>query len=220
MALNVELGANSLLQETKEALLSALWDYRIKDLDIDGADASSDPIQRFDAYFTYYWQQCDLIGCHDNGEFSSVSTHRDVARVVELLKRGLDRDEVLQQLPALLGSRTASQHDNSIDLAARVLLMIKFGEMRHEMLGGRPVLWRSGSGSLQDLMHRYFTTDQALGHERVKLEKNFNAVHINLIAGVGIRWVDNLADHLKLIHDDTILCVFHHVSFLRCQENK
>jgi hypothetical protein len=43
----------------------------------------------FDAYFKYYAEQCNLIGCHHNGEYSSVETHRDIMTIAQLLRKSL-----------------------------------------------------------------------------------------------------------------------------------
>jgi len=99
----------------------------------------------------------------------------------------------------------------------RLLVMMRIGNVPHEFLGGKYIEW--SQGCLQDCVHNYFSGSPVLGHERIKFEKTFNALGLDLIAGVEIRWTDNLIDHLRLINDDTVVCVFHHTAFLECQRS-
>jgi hypothetical protein len=126
--------------------------------------------------------------------------------------------EIHKQLPGLLGDKTDEQHDRTIHLASRLLCMIKFGDIEHECLGGRTVDWNQGS--LQGFLHDHFTPAPVLGHEQIKLEKSFTAASLGLIAGVEVEWVDSLSDHLRLVRDDTAICIFHHTAFLRVQRDK
>ncbi|KAH8675201.1 hypothetical protein BGZ61DRAFT_361159 [Ilyonectria robusta] len=164
-------------------------------------------------YFRYYFQQCDLIASHDNGKYSSLNTHRDVAQVGLVLRDAQDRKDALQRLPKLLESGTKDQHENTICLVARLLLMVRIGEVPHEFLGGRHIEWNEGS--LKDFIHGYFSTPSVLNHEKVKFEKSFNALSVQLVAGLEIRWTDNMADHLRLVNFDSVVCVFHHAAFLQ-----
>lgn len=47
--------------------------------------------------------------------------------------------------------------------------------------------------------------------DTVKLPQSFTADHLEQIAGIQIRWTDNLAHHLLLRDDDTTLMLYHHV---------
>jgi hypothetical protein len=172
----------------------------------------------FDLYFRYYSQQCDLIGRHARGRYSSVETHRDIIDIAQLLQQPLSRQEVRKRMSDFLKAADNEQHDNSINLVARLLLMIKIGDIPHECGGGRHVEW--SYGSLSQFVHDYFSHPPACGHERIKLEKSFNALNLQRIAGIEIRWTDNLADHLRMVDDDKAVAVFHHASFLEYQLHK
>ena len=172
----------------------------------------------FDLYFRYYAKQCDLIGRHAKGSYSSVETHRDIMDIAQLLQQPLSREEVWVRMSDLLKAANKEHHENSINLVSRLLLMIKFGDIPHECGGGRPIEW--SHGSLVEFVHDYFSPPPACGHERIKLEKSFNALNLQRIAGIQIRWTDNLADHLRMMDDDKAVAVFHHVSFLEYQLDK
>ena len=74
-------------------------------------DETSDLGAYFDSYFKYYARQCDLIGRHDNGEFSSVETHRHIMDIVQLLRQPLRREEVRKQMSDLLRSANITRHE-------------------------------------------------------------------------------------------------------------
>ena len=55
--------------------------------------------------------------------------------------------------------------------------------------------------------------------DHVKLERLFNARTIERIAGIKITWTSNLADHLRLLDDDTGVVIFHN-AFLKKMESR
>ena len=127
-------------------------------------------------------KQCDLIGRHAKGRYSSVETHRDIMDIAQLLQQPLSREEVRKRMSDFLKPADKEQHENSINLVARLLLMIKFGDIPHECGGGRHIEW--SHGSLLEFVHDYFSPPPACGHERIKLEKSFNALNLQRIAGI------------------------------------
>jgi hypothetical protein len=219
----------------------------------------------FEIYFRYYAEQCDIIGRHANGKHSSVQTHSDIGKIAQLLRQPLSREEVRNQMSMsdFLKAADEEQHENSINLVARLLLMIKFGDIPHECLGGRSVRW--SSGTLSEFVHGYFSRHPAHGppastppaysppattqpastppaysptattdpastapvstppactHHHIKLEKQFNALNLQRIAGIRISWTDNLADHLRMMDGDKTVAVFYHASFLEYQKHR
>jgi hypothetical protein len=199
----------------------------------------------FEIYFKYYAEQCNIIGRHANGKYSSVQTHSDIGKIAQLLRQPLSREEVRNQMSTsdFLKAADEEQHDNSINLVARLLLMMKFGDLPHECVGGRFVRW--SSGTLSEFVHGYFSgppaytppayslstttapastpsafTPPACTHRHIKLEKQFNALNLHRIAGIRVSWTDNLADHLRMMDDDKTVAVFYHASFLEYQKHK
>ncbi|KAH8882189.1 hypothetical protein GQ53DRAFT_734312 [Thozetella sp. PMI_491] len=212
-SLDHDLSSGCPSSTARTAILEAFWGYSPGQQFTPLGQSATD--YAFDAYFKFYMQQCDLIGLHENGKYSSARTHRHIVEVAKVLKQNLTREQVRHQLPRLLGDATQEQHDNSINLVSRLLVMLQFGEVPHEWSGSKPISWVDAS--LSDVVRSHFSQPPALGHERVKFEKIFNALGLVRISGIEIRWTDNLAEHLRLINDDTVVCVFHHVSFLRQQ---
>ncbi|ORY17108.1 hypothetical protein BCR34DRAFT_622064 [Clohesyomyces aquaticus] len=169
------------------------------------------------AYWSFYSKECENA-LHDGGRHTTVRTHRDILDIVKLLKNDTPRGEIRQSLRSKL-SKTHQNEDellgSSIDLAARLLLMIDFGNLQYGFSGRRQLCW--DQGCLRDNLESYFCTPPALGHERVKLERVFNARNLGRIAGVEIVPTNNLVDHLRLTDDDTKVYIFNHASFLKLQ---
>ncbi|KAH9889671.1 hypothetical protein F4778DRAFT_773285 [Xylariomycetidae sp. FL2044] len=171
-----------------------------------------------EAYIEYYRQQCELIGLHANGRYSSLSSQEDilsVAALVLLKDPPLTRDEILVRAQQMLRPATPEQHGHAVDLVARLLVMMRVGEVGHEFAGGGPASEWPGGECLSGFVRGCFCERPVLRGESVKLEKSFIAHSLGLIAGVDIHWTNNLADHLRLMNDDTVVCVFHHSTFLR-----
>lgn len=212
-----DLDAEHIPQETTTAIAEAFWGRRpLRSFCKDESQPQTAPL---DPYFRYYARQCFLIALHDNGKYSSLATHQDITDTAALLKQGdQSRGDILRQLPAILGNGTHEQNENAILLASRLLLMMRIGEVPHEFRAGRHVEWKQGP--LKSFVHGYFSAQQEVGHEGIKFEKAFNALSLGLIADMKIQWTDNLADHLRLMNYDKVLCVFHHATFLHYQENE
>jgi hypothetical protein len=109
--------------------------------------------------------------------------------------------------------------DGSIDLTARLLLMMDIGDLKFGFCSQAQLLWTAGS--LEDWLQEYFEEPQTLDHEHVKVEMIFNARKLVRIAGFDIQWTDNLAAHPRIMsEDDKKVAIFHQASFLEHQRDK
>jgi hypothetical protein len=133
-----------------------------------------------------------------------------MARLIQDIQSGKPREEIMDSLNSTIRPQEAC--DRFLNLAVRLLVMMRFGIAKHQVSPRRCLQW--ASGSLQDFIHQHFKEPPKLNCERVRLPKSFDAWAIATIAGVEIAFTDNLADHLLLVEDDTKLLVFHHASFL------
>ncbi|KAK1761039.1 hypothetical protein QBC47DRAFT_368919 [Echria macrotheca] len=177
-------------------------------------------------YRRYCTQQVDLIANHTPG--TTLTTYQSLLDTASLLRQSHSRSDLLAQLakpptnnptqqPATHHGPGSTQEENTLHLTARLLTMLRIGEIPHEILGGRHLSW-TGPDSLADFVHSYFQPTPILGHELIRFEKTFNALNLVRIANLSIQWTDNLADHLRLVNDDKTLRIFHHAGFLLSQE--
>lgn len=204
----------------RSRLLGTLWgshDYTLLD------DVPREP------YMEYYAQQCDsfiveqdYVASH-TGEEPHIRSHLDLINVAnELLNTSRDRATTLEHLREAAGqknSRSASDTaptdvtlENSLNWAVRLVTMVEVGELKCAFSHRRPLLWEHGT--LPEFLSELFTPKKPpAGH--VRLEKTFNALNLERLAGISIEWTSDLASHLSLRDDDTKLLVFQHAAFLR-----
>jgi hypothetical protein len=110
--------------------------------------------------------------------------------------------------------------DSSIDLAIRLLLMMKVGHLPNNFSAYKALVWNQGP-SLREFVSASFKPRGALNHEHVRLEKMFSGKNLERVAGIKIKWTSNLADHLRILDDeDTQVAIFHHASFLEVVSNR
>jgi hypothetical protein len=110
--------------------------------------------------------------------------------------------------------------DSSIDLAIRLLLMMKVGHLPNNYSAYKALVWNQGP-SLREFVSASFKPRGALKHEHVRLEKMFNGKNLERVSGIKIKWTSNLADHLRILDDeDTQVAIFHHASFLEVVSNR
>ncbi|KAI1346407.1 hypothetical protein F5Y01DRAFT_319774 [Xylaria sp. FL0043] len=170
------------------------------------------------ATFWNYYFKTIALSLHDGGRHVAVRTHRDVIDVTYLLKAGATRRDIKQSLRSKLKEKHTNEDElleNTIDLAASLVVMCDCGISSHGFSGSTEIQWQHDS--LGEFLAKYFGEKPILSHENIKLEKTFKARNFGRIAGLEIIWTDNLVDHLRLTDDDTKVHVFHHASFLQSQ---
>jgi hypothetical protein len=172
------------------------------------------------AYWNFYNETC-LLALKDGGARVVVRTHQDVVDTVDALKADSSRETTRSVLrPLFTKPHTNEQEliDRSIDLAAKLLLMVDFGLVQNGLAGRRMLQW--DTGSLRECVAKGFNAQPTLEHKGIKLQLTFNARSLALSAGLKIVATSNLLDHLRLTSNDTKLHVFHHASFLRHQTQR
>ncbi len=195
-----------------------LWDF-----DIDKTPSPYDSLY-LDAYFRYHNEQADLF-MHDTGQHVFVRTHQHIVGISQILKKDLDHSQMLEKL--LLESTQINDQNQdkvlktSLNLVVRLLLMVEVGSIPNGFSGNSPCVWSHGNLS-QFLMAR-FAPRSTTPQEWVRLGRVFTARNIERIAGIKIRWTNNLADHLRLFDSEEgelVVNIFHHASFLVMLQNR
>ena len=167
-------------------------------------------------FIAYYNAQSQAIGGHNRGRYTLIQNHGEIGEVATILRSAGCREEARKLISGFLKSGEQESLDHSIDLVARLLYMMKFGQNPHEVYGcQRPLEWTCGS--LQDFVYAQVSRPRHNVAGRLRLEKAFNALNINRIGGIEIRWTDNLMDHLRMADDDSAVATFHHASYLQHQ---
>ncbi|KAK5191219.1 hypothetical protein LTR92_008938 [Exophiala xenobiotica] len=172
-----------------------------------------------DAYLPYQKRQC-YYAWSDCGRQLAARTARDILDIAHDTVTGMPKGSIRTRLSRRLANQKLEDNnellDASIDLSARLLTMTDVGRLRYAVCRRKVLPWNEGS--LPELLKVHFNQPVILDHD-VKLEKAFNVHSFRLITGFEIDWTDNLADHLRLDEDNRRLAIFHHASFLKCQQS-
>jgi hypothetical protein len=151
-----------------------------------------------------------------------VRKHEDIITIAKSLEDGLTQKEI--QIPLLqLDTKNRSNEVKeqmaigSIRLVVRLMLMVDIGPIPDTCIQGRAHLeWQDENKTLKEFLGNHFV-ESCVYPENLKFRSDFNAYNIYRYAGLNIQWTDNLYDHLRLIEDETVLCIFHHAIFLKWQ---
>jgi hypothetical protein len=237
--MTIQLGANDSLDSsiqsssisirTKCEILNNLWDINLQ-------PQHYNHNRDHDIYFSYYIDQCS-DALYEGGRHVSARTHRDIIEVARSMKIFRVRDDIAKSIKEKLSAsrrekvalglpsrQTDDAEDDeliagSIDLVASLLLMMNFGSYQYAFDGREKVVWTTGTHSVKACIHDHFKDCRTV-QESVKLEPVFNALNLVRIAGIKIEWTNNLGDHLRLLDEDKKVAIFHHASFLECQDKK
>jgi hypothetical protein len=203
------------MEDDARELVELLWRLDLNAKVLFNGDPATD--LNHDTYYEYYSGQWHLIADYSDGRYFALKTGTEVRELIQQIQAGKTREDLIASLQSR-GPAGPSEEacNNAINLASRLLLMLKFGAIKHQAIPRRYLNWTTGS--LEEFVKEYFGQPPLLNVERVKLPRAFNAWAIATIGGIAIEFTDNLADHLLLVEDDSKLKIFHHASFLECQE--
>lgn len=145
--------------------------------------------------------------------------HQDLVDIITHILANISRSDTKQRLIEKYDAadgRLDDTLDASIDLAVRLVFMLDVGEFPNAFSGRRKLVWLNGS--IQEFMQQTFPVQRKLNHSGLKLGREFNVSSMVRIAGFNIELTTNLADHLRLRDADRTVMIFHHVWFLRSQQ--
>ena len=182
-----------------------------------GARNQSFSADDLDIYFSYYTEQSDLF-LHDLGRYISVKSHEEMISIIRLLRTNIDRTALFQYLSSKEQPPDAGRLHASINLAVRLLSMIEIGEVPRSFVGRKGLEW--AEGPLTSFLKAQFPPEGRLDREHVKLERLFMAINLERIAGIRICWTNNLADHLRMMEEDSVVGIFHHRFFLTSAKDR
>lgn len=176
----------------------------------------------WNAFFTYYTDECKTA-LEGSGGYTTVRTHQDIVDIANKLENGCTRSELGRSLVALYLHKRQDDElrkmtEGSIRLAVRLVAMVDIGPISPNCVQGHtPLDWSDKQQDLKTLLRKHFVKKNSVA-DSSKFGRLFNALNIRRYAGLKIQWTNNLNNHLRLVDDDTTLCVFHHVTFLKGQD--
>ncbi|CAH0035323.1 unnamed protein product [Clonostachys rhizophaga] len=209
---------SSILPATQLKIASAFWA---------GASADSYQPTNLQPHAEYYVQQC-RAAYHALRSCLPVTKHDDILLVVQKIKEGLQRHEIIDNCDSLAGNITANSKieksemlGKTLDLVASLLLMVDVGKPPVDRIwtGRSYRCW--DQGDVYSFTASIFPVQTSARNERIQLSDDFNARNLSVIAGLKVELTNNLLDHLEVVdfRGHTTVMIFHHASFLKNQEH-
>jgi hypothetical protein len=206
-------------KDDRLAIIKGLWQLRTTPLLLPAKVELTS--RELDPYFHYYTTEC-RNALLQGGDHTTVRKHEDIITIAKSLEDGFTKKEIqisLLQLDKKNRSNKVIEKMaiGSIRLVVRLMLMVDIGPIPDTRIQGRAHLeWQDEDKTLKEFLANHFVEScKLLGN--VKFGSEFTAYNIHRYAGLNIQWTDNLYDHLRLIEDETVLCIFHHATFLKWQ---
>ncbi|KAH7156050.1 hypothetical protein EDB81DRAFT_645679, partial [Dactylonectria macrodidyma] len=167
------------------------------------------------AYHEYYERQWSLTAANCDGKFVALKNPEDLNELIKKLQRDEAYEDLILEIQgACGGGDTDELCRTSLDLAARLLLMMRIGKPQNHFSHRPCQIW--SHEPLRNFASRCFAETPKMSFEDVKLPKSFNGWSLETTGGIEIIFTNDLMDHLLLTEDDSKVCVFHYASFLEC----
>lgn len=168
--------------------------------------------QNKNPYVDYFNIQCSYFAYDDI---------KLIKHLISKINADETRQDILVNLKTHEEFKALDDRDlqQTLNLAARLLVLCDVGLVYGQVNPNRHLLWED-SMTLRNQVSQYFEDFAPQLDDRVRLPKTFDAWSIHKIGGIKIQLTDNLFDHLLLVNDDTVVLVFHHVSFLELQTSE
>jgi hypothetical protein len=209
--------SNTETTEDRANIISKLWQHH--------AQASAKDSRNWNAFFTYYTDECKSA-LEERGNNVTVRKHQDIIDIAIQLEHGQTKESLYESLFTFYAQKTQTRQDDeirkmiegSIRLVVRLVAMVDIGPISPRCIQGyTPLDWADKQQNVVSLFGNHFTRKTSVA-EFTKFGRLFNALNIQRYAGLKIYWTDNLNNHLRLVNEDTGLCIFHHVAFLKSQQ--
>lgn len=176
----------------------------------------------WNAFLAYYKDECRLA-LLDRGDHATIRQHQDIADIAKRLEDGRTKDQLGQEIVASALQKTQTREEKelcvmaegSIRLAVRLVAMVDIGLICPGGIQGYTSLqWTNVQLDLKTVLSNHFEEKTSTaGFSR--FGRLFNAQNLQRYANLKIRWTNSLNNHLRLVDEDSTLCVFHHVAFLK-----
>ncbi|KAL6880842.1 hypothetical protein J3F83DRAFT_8641 [Trichoderma novae-zelandiae] len=195
----------------QEEILNVLWE-------------ASEGHESMTPYLEFHQQRARRPRLDGSAE-PSAKSYSDAVSIATAILAGASRDNILARQQQIVSATrymylsTAADIDHDIDLCARLLTMTEVHHVESPagLSGITAVPWTKGS--LKDAFACHFCPQKTLQADQTRLSMGFTACNLNRIAGIGVRWTRNLADHLRFVDDDQAVFIFHCASFLQVQKS-
>ena len=176
---------------------------------------SSDDLSEYTSYFEYFEKTISTMAFSEislNPNTFAMRTYGDLRRVVECLRfdRSKPRKTAMANLEAVFPGSNDSQRQRSIELAARLCLMIHMESPIGPTVPSTPLIWPDNM-ALTEAFKLWFPKHLvAYREDKARVASELTVVNLRKLRGVDILWTPNLKDHLEYQEQTGTLQIFSH----------
>ncbi|KAH6865202.1 hypothetical protein BKA58DRAFT_462854 [Alternaria rosae] len=216
--LSGEANEDPLHPHCKYSILTAFWPKGVATL----VPVTADQECPWDAYFRHYTTECRNAIDPDRGEHVTIRHHQDIVDIVKQFEQNKTREEIKRSIILTDTQQTSEavkekRAEGSIRVVARLFAMVNMGPSSERWeLGPESRPWNEANHNLKTVLARYFSPS-SVDTGSLRFKADLTAFNLKHLIGLKILWTNNLFDHLRLMDDDSTVCIFHHATFLRHQ---
>jgi hypothetical protein len=216
MSLKVDAVENTLTLDQERELIQNLWPH------LKPSPLSDNDLKGWQAYFQHYTAEIKSAIESDGGGNTTVRNHHDIVAIADYFERATSKQDIKQKLFQLdTQGRTDAEKEKmaegSINLVARLLFMVDIGPISQDHIPSLTyVHWTDDKTHIGTALENHFQKSKE-DAGKIKFDSKFSAYNLERLAGIKVLWTNNIADHLRLVEDDSKLCIFHHTTFLKSQ---
>ncbi|KAK0507430.1 hypothetical protein JMJ35_009953 [Cladonia borealis] len=174
-----------------------------------------DDLSEYKNYFEHFEQTIRTLGFGDPSmgtQKFAMRTYGDLKKVVEHLRLDPSKPRKITaaHLEATFPGSSDSQRQRSIELTARLCLMIHMESPIGPILPYTPVDWLDDM-SLREAFEFWFPKCRPSSHyDKPRLASALTLVKLRKLHGVHVWWTSNLKDHLEYYEETNTLRIFSH----------
>ena len=176
---------------------------------------SSDDLSEYASYFEYFEKTISAMafsGISLDSQTFAMRTYGDLKKVVECLRldRSKPRNTTMANLEAVFPGFSDSQRQRSIELAARLCLMIHMESPIGPTVPSTPLIWTDDM-PLTEAFKLWFPKCLAPSRkDKASVASELTVVNLRKLRGVDVLWTPNLKDHLEYQEKTGTLQIFSH----------
>ena len=176
---------------------------------------STDDLSEYTSYFKYFEQTISILAFSEisvNPQTFAMRTYGDLRKVVERLRldRFKTRKTTVANLEAVFPGSNERQRQRSIELTARLSLMIHMESPIGPIVPRTPLVWLDDM-SLTEAFKLWFPKCLAPSRiDKPRVASELTVVNLRKLRGMKVSWTPNLKDHLEYIDRTGTLQIFCH----------
>ena len=176
---------------------------------------SSDDLSEYTFYFEYFEKTISTLAFSEislNPQTFAVRTYGDLKKVVERLRldRSKPRKTTIANLKAIFPGSNDGQRQRSVELTARLYLMIHMESSIGPTVPRTPLIWPDDMPLIEAFKLWFPKCLVPSREDKSCVASELTVVNLRKLRGVDVLWTPNLKDHLEYQEKTGTLQIFAH----------